>query len=118
MPSVTKLSPGKLLNTCRVQTLLSNLKRFKTMGKWKINNNEVILFRKSDFPETDETHSLEQIKDDVGYRTYIYEKYKDNKERDVKCYNYSILFERINAGEIDFDLRDYYIFFGVEYYVS
>lgn len=102
---------------------------------WKVNYDEVILFKKSDFPLLKNIDDYEKNMDlwdandqncyyapdeliqSPSYRTYLYEKFQKNNKKDVKaCLTY-ILFEQNNKGLLDFSLSDYYIFPGYHYQV-
>lgn len=99
----------------------------------RIDYNEMILFKKSDFPLLKNIDDYEQDMDiwyEVGqedfyapdnliesaaYRTYIYNKFQKNGKKDVKAYNSGVLFYYNNRGKLDFNISDYYVFYGFEY---
>lgn len=103
------------------------------MAKYKINYDEVILFKKSDFPllnhiddyekdmgvwyqnSDEDFYMVDNMLTSPEYRTYLLNKFRKNKRKDVKCYNAAALFARSNEGKIDFNIGDYYVFYGVEY---
>ena len=103
------------------------------MARYKINYDEVILFKKSDFPllrniddyekdmdvwyqnSQDDFYMVDNMLNSPEYRTYLLKKFRENKRKDVKSYNAAILFARSNEGKLDFNIGDYYVFLGVEY---
>ena len=116
----------------RAQVMLNPL-NYVIMAKCKINYDEVILFKKSDFPllrhiddyekdmdvwyqnSDEDFYMVDNMLTSPEYRTYLMNKFSENKWKDVKCYNAAILFARSNEGKIDFNIGDYYVFYGVEY---
>ena len=103
------------------------------MAKNKINYDEVILFKKSDFPllnhiddyekdmdvwyqnSQEDFYMVDEMLTSPEYRTYLLNKFRQNKRKDVKSYNAATLVAKSNEEKLDFNIGDYYIFYGIEY---
>lgn len=99
---------------------------------WKINMNTVILFKKSDFPllknisdyeqdmdlwnsdDQDNYYSPDDLIQSPGYRTYLFEKFRKSKKKDVRAYDTWVLLDSNNRNNLDFNISDYYMFLGYE----
>ena len=99
---------------------------------WKINMNTVILFKKSDFPllknisdyeqnmdlwnsdDQDSYYSPDNLIQSPGYRTYLFEKFRKSKKKDVRAYDTWVLLDSNNRNNLDFNISDYYMFLGYE----